>query len=96
MIARVQSWRVHADRGQSVPIGTLRLFISLVFGALLVILLSRPFNQITDRSRNATTNETAMTAVDYSVLAWNNLPFFFLLLGAFGLIVLVVYRQAAT
>lgn len=84
------------DRGQSVSIGTLRLFVSLVFAALLVELLSRPFDKVTQHSRNATTNETAMTAVDYSVLAWNNLSFFVLLLGAFGLLVLVVYRQAAT
>lgn len=82
-----------SDRAQSVPIGVLRLFVTLVFGALIVILLSRPFNKITQHSRNATTNETAMTAVDYSVLAWDALPFVFLVLSAFGLIVLVVYRR---
>lgn len=81
------------DRGQSVPIGVLRMFISLVFGALLVIVLSRPFDQMTSYSQNATGNQTAMQAVQYNTVVWNNLPFFFLLLVGFGLIALVVFRR---
>lgn len=85
--------RMTSDRGQSVAIGVLRMFVGLVFAALLAQLLRRPFDDVTELSRNATTNQTAQTGVDWSVAAFTNLPFFVLLLGAFGIIVLVVFRQ---
>lgn len=81
------------DRGQAMSIEILKLFVGMVLAALLAIMLKRPFDKITEHTRDATTNQTAMTGTDWSVLVFSNLPFYFLAMGAFGIIVAAVFLQ---
>lgn len=82
---------IESRRGQA--LGYLQLFASLIMAGVVLMLMDKPFDMVTARTRNATSNSTALTGTDWSVLAWDTLPIFFLAIGAFGIITLAVFRS---
>lgn len=81
------------ERGQTMAVEIAKFFVWLVGAALLLIVLQSPFEEVSQQTTNATTNQTALTGLQYSQSVWNNLPAFMLALSAFGLVAVAVFLQ---
>lgn len=75
------------------PVGILRFCMMLIFGGFMLVILQPVFNDVESVARNQSSNATAMQAMDWQVLVWNNLPLYLLAMGGFGLVVLAVYQK---
>jgi hypothetical protein len=78
-------------RGQ--PLALALFFITVVAIILVYMFLNDPFMQFFDFAEARTTNETAMTGLEWQRTVWNSLPFVFIAISGFGLLVISIYRS---
>lgn len=78
-------------RGQ--PLALALFFIVMVAVILVYMFLNDPFMQFYSFAQNETTNQTAMTGLEWQRTLWNALPFVFIAISGFGLLIISVYRS---
>lgn len=84
----------HLQRSVGQALDVLQLFVLVAAGAVMVWFLGPAFDAVEPVARDQSTNQTAMTGLDYTVgLLWGNYVVWVVLIGVVGLLAIAVFRS---